>query len=256
MVSSHVTAQQAQVSPSWRDRIALALKDIRWCGFCEKSGEALIPLVAQDASTGQVLMQGYVSRAALERTCDEGSVVFHSRSKGRLWKKGETSGATLTVVDLYFDCDTDAVLALVEPQGPTCHRGTTTCFDKQDAVAVGDAVGKTEVLPPFVMLGKLARTIAARSNAGEPESYTRKLLEAGLDRVAKKVGEECTEVILAAKNAQAQGDTCEFVNESADLIYHWLVMCESLGVEWQDVARTLQARIDAPRREAKPTGSV
>jgi len=204
---------------------------------------ALLPLVCQNVGTGQVLMVGYVSKEAWEQTQSSGEVVFWSRSKGRLWKKGESSGHTLKVRRLLVDCDADALLALVEPQGPTCHRQSETCFDPETAEG-----GFESVEWPAAVLARVFATIQKRAAGEDPDSYTQKLLSAGIDRVLRKLGEECTEAILAAKNLTITEQKDEFCSESADLIYHWLVTLAALKITPDEVWAVLKSREGGPRR--------
>jgi phosphoribosyl-ATP pyrophosphohydrolase/phosphoribosyl-AMP cyclohydrolase len=166
----------------------------------------LIPVVAQDRASGDVLMVAYANLAALERTAETGFAHFWSRSRQALWKKGETSGHVLRVVEVKADCDKDALLYVVEPQGPACHLGLRSCFGEDSPTAAG-------------MLEELARVVAARARAAPEGSYTARLLAQGQDQVLKKIGEEATEVVLAAKG---QSDE-RLSEEAADLLYHLLV---------------------------------
>ena len=186
--------------------------------------DGLLPAVVQDLATGQVLMVGYMNREALAATLEKGRAVFHSRSKGRLWEKGETSGHSLAVAEVLADCDGDALLVKAEPAGPTCHLGTVSCF-------VGDADGAG-------FLGTLSRIVAARAGSDPGGSYTARLLAAGPAAVAQKIGEEGVELAIAAVVRDRQG--C--IEESADLLYHLAVLMEARGFGWEDVAATLRER--------------
>jgi phosphoribosyl-ATP pyrophosphohydrolase/phosphoribosyl-AMP cyclohydrolase len=192
----------------------------------EKMG-GLLPAVIQDVATGQVLMLGYMSREALAATLEKGRAVFQSRSKGRLWEKGETSGNGLAVREVRADCDGDALLVKAEPAGPTCHLGTASCFG-------GDADG-----PGF--LGALGRIVASRAGGDPRESYTARLLAEGPAKVAQKVGEEGVELALAAVSRDREG--C--IEETADLLYHVSVLMEARGFGWEDVAAVLRERHEA-----------
>ena len=192
----------------------------------EKS-KGLVPAVVQDAGTGQVLMLGYMNREALGKTLDTGRVTFWSRSRGCLWTKGDTSGNWLALSGIRTDCDADALLISAVPSGPTCHRGTDTCFDEQATVA-----------PALAFLGRLDRLIAQRERQRPAGSYTTRLFEAGVTRIAQKVGEEGVETALAA----AVGEKQDTLNESADLLYHLLVLLRASGAGLEDVVSTLQAR--------------
>jgi len=194
--------------------------------------DGLLPCIVQDAISGRVLMQGYMNRAAAEQTLATGHVTFFSRSKNRLWCKGETSGHTLELVELSADCDQDALLALVRPQGPTCHLGTTSCWQAQTPLSTA----------PYSQLAQLERTIVARQQAGKPDSsYTAQLLAEGVKRCAQKVGEEGVEVALAA----VAQDKHELLNESADLLYHLLVLLQACNLSMDEVSQVLAARAQA-----------
>lgn len=177
----------------------------------EKMG-SLIPAIVQDAFDGRVLMLGYMNKQALDTTLDTGRVTFWSRSRECLWTKGETSGNTLELVEAHMDCDGDCLLIRARPEGPTCHLGTDTCFD-------GDA----KTAPELAFLAELERVITQRDDERPEGSYTTTLLESGVKRIAQKVGEEAVETALAA----VAGDDEELLNESADLIYHLLVLLRS-----------------------------
>lgn len=187
--------------------------------------DGLLPAVVQDAATGQVLMLGYMDRAALEATLESGFATFFSRSKDRLWQKGETSGNRLAVVTVHGDCDGDALLVRAVPEGPTCHEGTTSCFDTGEAQGPG-------------WLGALARIVDDRASAPPAESYTARLIAEGPMRIAQKIGEEGVEVALAGAAGPREG--C--VEETADLLYHLSVLMKVRGFGWDDVVATLKAR--------------
>lgn len=187
-------------------------------------GDGLLPLIAQHAHDGRVLMLGYVNRDALEHTLRTREVHFWSRSKQRLWKKGETSGRVLELVSIAADCDNDTLLAQVVPRGPTCHRGTPSCFD-------GAA-------PAHPWLNELEALIAARANADPASSYVAKLLAGSPSRRAQKVGEEGVETALAA----ATGDIDGLRGEAADLVFHLLVLLRGAGLSLSDVVGELAER--------------
>jgi phosphoribosyl-ATP pyrophosphohydrolase/phosphoribosyl-AMP cyclohydrolase len=187
-------------------------------------GGGLLPVVVQDAATGQVLMLGFANRLALERTLATGQVHFWSRSRGELWRKGETSGNTLALVSLHSDCDGDAVLARVTPAGPTCHTLETTCF--------GDG---TDV--PAGTLARLDATLASRAEERPDGSYTVKLLDDQNLRL-KKLGEEAAELVAAL----ATGDAARATEEAADLVYHLLVALRAEGVDVTALLRALGKR--------------
>jgi len=187
--------------------------------------DGLLPAIVQDAASGRVLMLGYMNREALEKTEAIGQVTFFSRSKKRLWTKGETSGNTLELVSIALDCDRDTLLVQARPQGPICHLGTATCW--------GD-----ELHPPAGFLAELERVIESRNGADPESSYTARLLNEGIKRCAQKVGEEGVEVALAA----TAGDRDELIDESADLLYHLLVVLATANVSLEDVTRRLESR--------------
>jgi phosphoribosyl-ATP pyrophosphohydrolase/phosphoribosyl-AMP cyclohydrolase len=192
--------------------------------------DGLLPAIVQDQATGQVLMLGYMSRDALAETLERRVVVFHSRSRGGRWEKGETSGNRLIVAEVAADCDGDALLVKAEPKGPTCHLGTTSCFGAAGAEGVG-------------FLAHLSRIVAARAGGDPEESYTARLLADGPAKVAQKVGEEGVELAIAAVIRDRDG--C--VEEAADLIYHLTVLMEARAFGWDDVADLLRHRHEGSR---------
>ncbi|MCF7354560.1 bifunctional phosphoribosyl-AMP cyclohydrolase/phosphoribosyl-ATP diphosphatase HisIE [Vibrio sp. CK2-1] len=189
--------------------------------------DGLVPVIVQDYVSSQVLMMGYMNVDALQKTADTGLVTFYSRTKQRLWTKGEESGNSLGLVNLALDCDNDTLLAKVNPIGPTCHTGTTTCFDadKQDE-------------SQLVWLHQLEQLLAARKSADPESSYTASLYARGTKRISQKVGEEGVEVALAATS----GDKAELVCESADLMYHLFVLLQDQGLSFNDVINKLKER--------------
>jgi phosphoribosyl-AMP cyclohydrolase / phosphoribosyl-ATP pyrophosphohydrolase len=189
----------------------------------------LVPAVIQDAGSGAVLMLGYMNREALAATESTRRATFWSRRKGRLWTKGESSGHFLLVKQIAVDCDGDTLLILAEPTGPVCHLGTPTCW--------GDAAPQSRA-ESHAFLGQLEHTIAERVATRRPDSYTSKLLDQGLRRVAQKVGEEGVELALAAVT---QSDA-EILGETADLVYHVLVLLKAKGLSLAQVADTLRSR--------------
>ena len=193
-------------------------------------GGGLICAVAQDRLTLQVLMVAWMDRAALEETLASGEATFFSRSRQGRWRKGETSGNKLRVTDMVTDCDGDTLLLSVEPAGPACHRGATSCF--------GD-----KVAPGIGRLGALERTVSRRATASSTESYTAKLIGEGVKRVAQKVGEEGVETALAG----AAGDDAELCNEAADLLYHLAILLKARGLSFTDVTAVLAARAEHAR---------
>lgn len=208
--------------------------------------DGLATAVVQDAADGRVLMVGHMDAEALTATIATGDVHLHSRSRDRLWRKGETSGNVLRLVDLAIDCDGDALLATVDPAGPTCHRGTVSCFDPNDAGA--PAAGPAT--HGFAWLETLWTTIASRATERPPGSHTTSLLDGGVDAAARKVTEEATEVLIAAKDdaaAEATGtdrtQTREaLAGEAADLLYHSLVLLAERGLVPADVIGVLRDR--------------
>jgi len=196
----------------------------------------LVACVVQDIASGAVLMLAWANREAVARTVATGQAHFWSRSRQKLWRKGESSGHTLRVRALEADCDRDALLLRVDPAGPACHRGTRSCFEPNPAAAE---------------LGWLAEIVAARSAADAATSYTARLLAAGVARVAQKVGEEAVETVIAAlgggggRVAEEGDEGAALVSEAADLLYHLLVLCQAKGVALGDIAATLRARHQA-----------
>lgn len=196
----------------------------------------LVPGVVQDAHTGRVLMVGYLNRESLDLTLATGHVHFWSRSRNAIWRKGETSGNVLDVVEVRVDCDGDALLIAAVPAGPTCHEGTESCF----ARPLSDEGG---VMARAGALDRLWGVIAQRADDRPPGSYTTSLLEGGVDATSRKVTEEATEVLLAAKDhAAGVGGADRVIEESADLVYHLMVTLAERGVTWDDVAAVLAHR--------------
>lgn len=193
----------------------------------------LMPAIVQDAGSGAVLMLGYMNAEALAATQASGRVTFFSRSKGRLWTKGESSGHFLQVQDIAADCDRDSLLILAQPTGPVCHLGTATCW--------GDA--HRSRAEPLAFLGELESIIAARVSERPPGSYTTTLLNEGIRRIAQKVGEEGVELALAAVT---QSDN-EVLGEAADLLFHVLVLLKAKGLSLSQVTQTLESRHSAGR---------
>ncbi|WP_419237356.1 bifunctional phosphoribosyl-AMP cyclohydrolase/phosphoribosyl-ATP diphosphatase HisIE [Photobacterium leiognathi subsp. mandapamensis] len=189
----------------------------------------LIPAIVQDNASGQVLMLGYMNEDALQKTLDTKQVTFWSRTKERLWTKGETSGNVLQLKSIQLDCDQDTLLVQVDPIGPTCHFNTTTCFDSDESGTQP---------PSLVFLHQLEQLLASRKGADPESSYTANLYARGTKRISQKVGEEGVEVALAATS----GDKAELVCESADLIYHLLVLLQDQGLSLSDVTNKLQER--------------
>lgn len=215
----------------------------------QKMPDQLIPAVVQDAATGQVLMLGYFNAEAWQKTQAEGRVTFFSRSKQRLWTKGETSGNYLRVVSLHVDCDQDTVLVLAQPDGPTCHRGTPSCFD----APLGQPARGPLPTPALALVAELDRLIAHRQQhpEAEPGSYTVRLFEKGLARIAQKVGEEAVETVIDAM----AGNRAGLPGEAADLLYHLLVLLRAAGSSLEEMLGVLQQRhqtISAGQRRPLP----
>jgi phosphoribosyl-ATP pyrophosphohydrolase/phosphoribosyl-AMP cyclohydrolase len=204
--------------------------------------DGLVAAVVQDAADGRILMVGWQDAEALEATIRTGEAHFHSRSRDALWRKGETSGNTLAVVGLELDCDADAVLIRARPAGPTCHTGARSCFDDEATPTDGVAT------QGFAWLETLWATIAERAASRPAGSYTARLLAGGTDAVARKVTEESTEVLLAAKDdafAEAAGvgrGPAALAGEIGDLFYHVLVLCAERGLAPADVIAVLRER--------------
>jgi phosphoribosyl-ATP pyrophosphohydrolase/phosphoribosyl-AMP cyclohydrolase len=205
--------------------------------------DGLIPGIVQDASSGQVRMLGYLSRVSLRLTIDTGLVHFFSRSRGRIWQKGETSGHTLELVEARADCDGDTLLLRVIPHGPTCHTGAETCFFAPP-LARADLPGA----PGVDVIEEVAAVVAQRQRERPAGSYTTYLFEQGVDKIGKKIGEEAAEVIIAAKN----GDPAPLANEAADLLYHLLVLLRAVDVPAEAVWQALAARRGQPVGERMP----
>ena len=187
--------------------------------------DGMIPAIVQDSASGEVRMLGYMNRAALDATIATGFVTFFSRSRNKLWCKGETSGNTLALVSIARDCDGDALLVTATPNGPTCHNGTTSCF--------GD--GQT---PGTGFIAELERILTARAKADPATSYTARLLGEGVKRIAQKVGEEGVETALAG----VAGDDSEVASEAADLTYHLILLLHARGLSWAPVIDELRRR--------------
>jgi phosphoribosyl-AMP cyclohydrolase / phosphoribosyl-ATP pyrophosphohydrolase len=186
-------------------------------------GNGLVPVVIQDNNTLQVLMVGYMNEEALKKTTEEKMVTFFSRSKNRLWTKGETSGNYLKVVEILPDCDNDSLLIKAEAAGPTCHTGNTSCFAEETAKG---------------FIYKLENAINQRIDNNEEGSYTNKLFKKGINKVAQKVGEEAVELVIEAKD-----DNIDLLkNEAADLLYHLLILLKTKGVNFQSIEEILKER--------------
>jgi len=191
----------------------------------DKYADGLVPAIVQDANTRVVLMLGYMNADALAQTQETQKVTFYSRSKQRLWIKGEESGNFLHLVDIKVDCDQDAILVSARPEGPTCHTGTDTCWNTQNK-------------PSYGFLSHLEATIASRKNTQPEGSYVASLFEKGINKIAQKVGEEAVETVIEAKD----GNDNLFLNESADLLFHYIILLQAKGYGLDDVVRVLEQR--------------
>ena len=191
-----------------------------------KNSDGLVPAIIQDAQTLNVLMLGYMNQEAFDKTESTGKVTFFSRTKDRLWTKGEKSGNFLNLVDIKLDCDNDSLLIKVNPVGPTCHTGTDTCWSESNAESYG-------------FISKLEDTITNRiENADTSKSYVASLFKKGINKVAQKVGEEAVEVVIEAKDNNDE----LFLNESADLLFHYLMLLQAKGYKLNDVVNVLKSR--------------
>ena len=191
-------------------------------------GDGLVPAIVQDADTGAVLMMAYMNREAVEQTLARKRAVFFSRSKQRLWEKGETTGHTLDVVSIALDCDADTLLVTAHPRGPACHNGTRTCFGDEPRAAATS----------IAFLAKLEAVVAQRAAEQPDASYTAKLLAKGINKVAQKVGEEGVETALAGVNESDQ----KLTEESADLLFHLLVLLRARNLPLASVIAELEKR--------------
>ena len=191
-----------------------------------KSAHGLIPAIIQDSETKSVLMLGYMNAESYQKTLDTQKVTFFSRSKQRLWTKGEESGNFLNLVDIKNDCDNDTLLVQVKPEGPTCHTGSDTCWQETNNQEYG-------------FISKLEKTITLRrENADSEKSYVASLFKLGINKIAQKVGEEAIEVVIEAKD---DNDNL-FLNESADLLFHYLILLQAKGFQLNDVVEVLKSR--------------
>lgn len=191
-----------------------------------KNQDGLVPAIVQDAKTKNVLMLGYMNQEALKTTQDSKKVTFYSRTKKRLWTKGEESGNFLELVDIKLDCDKDTLLLAVNPVGPTCHKGTDTCWAEENTQRYG-------------FLSDLEQIIASRkNNPDNQESYVASLFRKGINKIAQKVGEEAVETVIEAKDDNEE----LFLNESADLLFHYLILLQAKGYTIEDIVKTLKTR--------------
>ncbi|MBC8768190.1 bifunctional phosphoribosyl-AMP cyclohydrolase/phosphoribosyl-ATP diphosphatase HisIE [Arenibacter sp. BSSL-BM3] len=199
-----------------------------------KNNDGLVPAIVQDANTKNVLMLGYMNQEAYNKTIDSSKVTFYSRTKSRLWTKGEESGNFLNLVDIKLDCDNDTLLVMVDPVGPTCHKGTDTCWGEENKSTFG-------------FITELENIIQNRKDQADgiipiPEgvkpSYVSSLFKSGINKVAQKVGEEAVEVVIEAKDDNDQ----LFKDESADLLFHYLILLQAKGFKLQDIVKVLESR--------------
>ena len=189
-----------------------------------QKSEGLVPAIVQDYATEKVLMLGYLNREALDKTLEEGIVTFYSRSKNRLWTKGETSNNFLHMVSIAVDCDQDTLLIKARPDGPTCHTGADTCWNESNK--------------SIDFLRQLENVIRQRRDQPDESSYTASLFKRGINKIAQKVGEEAVELVIEAKDDNAD----LFLNEAADLLFHYLILLSAKGYELGDVVKILEGR--------------
>ncbi|CAN5730414.1 bifunctional phosphoribosyl-AMP cyclohydrolase/phosphoribosyl-ATP diphosphatase HisIE [soil metagenome] len=218
-----------------------------WIEELKFDAAGLVPVVAQDARTGTVLMLAYADREALERTVESGCAHFWSRSRKELWEKGATSGNVQNVVEVRVDCDGDAILYRVEQTGPACHTGETSCFHRlvedDSLVATGE---------PAHILARLESIVRERDLTRTEGSYTSYLFESGLDKILKKIGEEATEVVIAAKNE----DRAALSGEAADLLFHLMVLLRQRGAPLSGIWEELEGRFGRAPRLPRETSST
>ena len=190
-----------------------------------KAADGLLPAIIQDVNTRTVLMLGYMNEEALNKTQESGNVTFYSRTKKRLWTKGEESGNFLELVSIKEDCDQDTLLIQVKPKGPTCHKGSDTCWDSKNESSFG-------------FLSELEATIKSRKENNNEESYVASLFRKGINKIAQKVGEEAIETVIEAKDDNEE----LFLNESADLLFHYMILLQAKGYTLTDIVSVLEGR--------------
>ncbi|MDC0874362.1 bifunctional phosphoribosyl-AMP cyclohydrolase/phosphoribosyl-ATP diphosphatase HisIE [Flavobacteriaceae bacterium] len=190
-----------------------------------KAADGLLPAIIQDVNTRTVLMLGYMNEEALTKTQESGNITFYSRSKKRLWTKGEESGNFLELVSIKEDCDQDTLLIQVKPKGPTCHKGSDTCWDSKNESSFG-------------FLSELEATIKSRKENNNEESYVASLFRKGINKIAQKVGEEAIETVIEAKDDNEE----LFLNESADLLFHYMILLQAKGYTLTDIVSVLEGR--------------
>lgn len=219
---------------------------MRWIDQLRFDAAGLVPVVTQDSTSGEVLMLAYANRAAVERTLQTGHAHYWSRSRGELWRKGATSGHVQEIVDVRVDCDADALLYLVRQTGPACHTGEPTCFHRRP-----DREALTPAPRTGHILARLEEIVDARQSDRPEGSYTTYLFDKGIDKILKKVGEEATEVVIAAKNDSG----AELSAEAADLLFHLLVLLRARSMPLSDVWEVLETRFGtASRLPREPAG--
>ncbi|GLX71308.1 bifunctional phosphoribosyl-AMP cyclohydrolase/phosphoribosyl-ATP diphosphatase HisIE [Paenibacillus glycanilyticus] len=206
------------------------------------SEDGLVPAIVQDAQSKEVLMLAYMNKESLKLSAESGVTWFWSRSRNELWNKGATSGHTQQIRSMSYDCDADTLLVRVDQKGPACHTGSYSCFFNEIEVAGAEAVSVATSENRFAILGELESVIAQRYAERPEGAYTTYLFEKGLDKILKKVGEEATEAIIAAKN----GDNDELRSEASDLLFHLLVLLRERGLPLDDVMAELQSRHGKP----------
>jgi len=190
-----------------------------------KAADSLLPAIIQDVNTRTVLMLGYMNEEALTKTQESGNVTFYSRTKKRLWTKGEESGNFLELVSIKEDCDQDTLLIQVKPKGPTCHKGSDTCWDSKNESSFG-------------FLSELEATIKSRKENNSEDSYVASLFRKGINKIAQKVGEEAIETVIEAKDDNEE----LFLNESADLLFHYMILLQAKGYTLTDIVSVLEGR--------------
>ena len=190
-----------------------------------KAADGLLPAIIQDVNTRTVLMLGYMNQEALTKTQESGNVTFYSRSKNRLWTKGEESGNFLELISIKEDCDQDTLLIQVKPKGPTCHKGSDTCWDSKNESSFG-------------FLSELESTIKSRRENNSEDSYVASLFRKGINKIAQKVGEEAIETVIEAKDDNEE----LFLNESADLLFHYMILLQAKGYTLTDIVSVLEGR--------------
>ena len=199
-----------------------------------KNNDGLVPAIVQDATTKNVLMLGYMNDEALKKTQDTKLVTFFSRTKNRLWTKGEESGNVLNLVDIKLDCDNDTLLITVNPKGPTCHKGSDTCWNETNTESYGFLTKLENIIAERIEISKIDPDL----RQDDKKSYVVSLFDKGINKVAQKVGEEAVEVVIEAKD----NNDDLFLNESADLLFHYLMLLQAKGFKLEDVIKVLKER--------------